>query len=159
MTGLATAQSPRTWRLPDVIMVYRPTRRDVDPETGQTTAQALWSQHRWQPGACWLWCERTGVEVTWIGPVSSSGMHADLYACRHCLYHLDQRVWDDQLRKSRPTPRARAPLQGRGRHRKNGPRGGGDEDMRCSCGSSNVQQIPETRDGAIYRCGDCGTEW
>lgn len=31
----------------------------------------------------------------------------------------------------------------------------------CSCGSSNVQEVPagETPDGARYRCGDCGCEW
>ncbi|WP_328749354.1 MULTISPECIES: hypothetical protein [unclassified Streptomyces] len=31
----------------------------------------------------------------------------------------------------------------------------------CSCGSSNVQDVPagETPDGARYRCGDCGCEW
>ncbi|WP_228022903.1 hypothetical protein [Streptomyces acidicola] len=36
--------------------------------------------------------------MTWIGPVRSSGMHAALYACRACLYELDQRVLEINMR-------------------------------------------------------------
>lgn len=79
--------------LPDPDVVSRPSRRDIDPATGEPTASALWDRHEWQPhGECWLWCGRTDVEVTWLGPVRSSGMHAALFACRACLYELDQRV-------------------------------------------------------------------
>ncbi|MFG2312057.1 hypothetical protein ACGFS9_25825 [Streptomyces sp. NPDC048566] len=37
--------------------------------------------------------------MTWIGPVRSSGMHAALYACRACLYELDQRVLEINMRE------------------------------------------------------------
>lgn len=113
------AQLSHPERLPDEILVYRPTRRDIDPETGQTTAAALESRHDWQSrGACWLWCERVDIEVTWIGSVTSSGMQADLYACRHCLFHLDQRVWYAQHLRDLPRPRAHGPPTPRGRHRR-----------------------------------------
>ncbi|MGW3662687.1 hypothetical protein [Streptomyces sp. NPDC005141] len=36
---------------------------------------------------------------SWIGPVRSSGMHAALYACRACLYELDQRVLEINMRE------------------------------------------------------------
>ncbi|WP_098007647.1 hypothetical protein [Streptomyces sp. sk226] len=85
--------------LPDSDVVLRPTRRDIDPSTGEPTAHALWDRHEWQPyGECWLWCGGQDVEGTWIGPVRSSGMHASLYACRPCLYELDQRVLDANIR-------------------------------------------------------------
>lgn len=85
--------------VPDQALVFRPTRRDVDPVTGDPTAEALWDRHDWQAhGECWLWCGRDDVEVTWIGPVRSSGMHAALHACRTCLYELDQRVLQTVMR-------------------------------------------------------------
>ncbi|MDP9950360.1 hypothetical protein J2S51_003114 [Streptomyces sp. DSM 41269] len=60
----------RTSPLPDPDVVFRPTRRDIDPSTGEPTAHALWDRHEWQSyGECWLWCGRQKVEVTWIGPV------------------------------------------------------------------------------------------
>ncbi|MFJ7180479.1 hypothetical protein ACIQXA_29745 [Streptomyces massasporeus] len=37
--------------------------------------------------------------MTWLGPVCSSGMHADLYSCRSCLYELDQRVLEANIRR------------------------------------------------------------
>jgi hypothetical protein len=86
--------------LPDPDVVYRPTRRDIDPASGEPTANALWDRHDWQAdGECWLWCGRRDVEVTWIGPVQSSGMHAAFMSCRACLYELDQRVLNANLRK------------------------------------------------------------
>ncbi|MBC3989618.1 hypothetical protein H8N00_12170 [Streptomyces sp. AC563] len=89
-----------TARLPESGVVFRPTRRDIDPSTGEPTAHALWDRHAWEPsGRCWLWCGRPDVEVTWIGPVCSSGMHADLYSCRSCLYELDQRVLESNIRR------------------------------------------------------------
>lgn len=65
-------------------------------------------------GECWLWCGRDDVEVTWIGPVRSSGMHASLYACRACLYELDQRVLETNIRQDTGTlPMNRGPVQSR----------------------------------------------
>lgn len=85
---------------PDRDVVFRPTRRDIDPVTGEPTAYALRDRHEWQThGECWLWCGRDDVEVTWIGPVRSSGMHAALFACRACLYELDQRVLEANMRQ------------------------------------------------------------
>ncbi|BBC95416.1 hypothetical protein HEP81_04410 [Streptomyces griseofuscus] len=85
--------------------VFRPTRRDIDPVTGEPTGNALWDRHEWQAhGACWLWCGRDDVEVTWIGPVRSSGMHAAIFACRACLYELDQRVLEANLRQDAAVP-------------------------------------------------------
>ncbi|MCG0064875.1 MULTISPECIES: hypothetical protein [Streptomyces] len=81
-------------------MVFRPTRRDIDPVTGEPTAYALWDRREWQAhGECRLWCGRDDDEVTWIGPVRSSGMHAALFACRACLYELDQRVLEATMRQ------------------------------------------------------------
>ncbi|PJJ03500.1 hypothetical protein BX264_3885 [Streptomyces sp. 2333.5] len=86
--------------LPDPDVVFRPTRRDINPATGELTAYALWDRHAWQPhGECWLWCGRDDVEVTWIGPVQSSGMHAAVFACRACLHELDQRVLQANMRR------------------------------------------------------------
>lgn len=85
---------------PERDVVFRPTRRDIDPVTGEPTAYVLWDRHEWQVhGECWLWSGRDDVEVTWIGPVRSSGMHAALFACRACLYELDQRVLEANLRQ------------------------------------------------------------
>ncbi|MYT31782.1 MULTISPECIES: hypothetical protein [unclassified Streptomyces] len=107
--------------LPDPDVVFRPTRRDVDPATGEPATSSLWDRHQWQPqGECWLWCGRDDIEVTWIGPVRSSGMHAALYACRACLYQLDQRVLDANMRKDAsalPANRA-ARFPKAGRHRR-----------------------------------------
>ncbi len=97
---------------PDV--VFRPTRRDIDPATGELTAYALWDRHGWEPsGECWLWCGRHGVEVTWIGPVLSSGMHAALYSCRACLYELDQRVLQANVRQDLALPQVDGPRPSR----------------------------------------------
>lgn len=106
-------------------LTFRPTRRDIDPETGEASAQALWDRHHWARGACWLWCGERDIEVTWLGPVQSSGMHADFYGCRGCLYLLDQLVLRTTLAKDRathsPTPGpaelSTAPA-GAGRHRR-----------------------------------------
>jgi hypothetical protein len=116
MSRYALRPSP----LPDPDVVFQPTRRDIDPATGEPTAYALWDRHEWQPhGACWLWCGLDDVEVTWIGPVQSSGMHAAVFACRACLYELDQRVLEANLRKDASAlPANRAPRPpASGRHR------------------------------------------
>ncbi|MEU6351032.1 hypothetical protein ABZ896_17115 [Streptomyces sp. NPDC047072] len=90
-------------------MVFRPTRRDIDPVTRLPTESALWDRHEWLSyGECWLWCGRDDVEVTWIGAVRSSGLHAALYACRACLYELDQRVLEINMHQdtgARPSSR------------------------------------------------------
>ncbi|GAA1910879.1 hypothetical protein [Streptantibioticus ferralitis] len=96
-----TALELRPARLPEADAVFRPTRRDIDPATGQPEARALWDCHDWQIGECWLWCGRARIDVTWIDPAQSSGMHADMYACRTCLYQLDQRVLLANLRRDR----------------------------------------------------------
>lgn len=94
-----------TTTLPDPDVVFRPTRRDIDPVTGEPTAHALWDRHAWESsGECWLWCGRHDIEVTWIGPVCSSGMHAALYSCRACLYELDQRVLASNMRQDAASP-------------------------------------------------------
>lgn len=91
--------------LPDPGVVFRPTRRDIDPITREPNDYALWDRHQWQAsGECWLWCGRDDVGVTWIGPVRSSGLHAALYACRACLYELDQRVLEINMRQDAGTP-------------------------------------------------------
>ncbi|WP_369186551.1 hypothetical protein [Streptomyces sp. R08] len=96
-------------------MVFRPTRRDIDPVTQQPTEYALWDRHEWLTrGECWLWCGRDNVEVTWIGPVQSSGMHAAFYVCRACLYELDQRVLETNMRLDTDvSPAERGPVHTR----------------------------------------------
>ncbi|MTE22207.1 hypothetical protein F0L17_24525 [Streptomyces sp. TRM43335] len=47
---------------------------------------------RWVVGDCWLWCERIGTAVTWLGPVISWGTHAPLYACDDCIGRLEEQV-------------------------------------------------------------------
>ena len=92
--------SLRPTPLPDPDVVFRPTCRDIDPVTRQPTEHALWDRHEWPAhGECWLWCGRDDVEVTWIGPVQSSGMYAAFYVCRACLYELDQRVLETNIRQ------------------------------------------------------------
>ncbi|GAA2392581.1 hypothetical protein GCM10010420_16460 [Streptomyces glaucosporus] len=46
----------------------------------------------WVLGDCWLWCRRTGTAVTWLGPVTSWGTHAPLYACEECIRRLEEQV-------------------------------------------------------------------
>ena len=46
----------------------------------------------WDTGDCWLWCERTGVPVLWLGPVQWMGHTAPLYACAPCVHHLEGKV-------------------------------------------------------------------
>ncbi|MFI6542960.1 hypothetical protein ACIBO9_06905 [Streptomyces prunicolor] len=101
--------------LPDPDVVFRPTRRDIDPVTRQPTEYALWDRHEWLTrGECWLWCGRDDVEVTWIGPVQSSGMHAAFYVCRACLYELDQRVLETNMREDTSVlPTSRRPAHSR----------------------------------------------
>ncbi|MGW2259618.1 hypothetical protein ACWCXE_17555 [Streptomyces sp. NPDC001780] len=43
----------------------------------------------WVVGACWLYCRRQNVTVSWLGPVWSSGAHAPLFACSDCITELD----------------------------------------------------------------------
>lgn len=47
----------------------------------------------WVSGTCWLYCRRSDVSVTWIGPVVSSGMQAPLHGCAMCIAELDHMVW------------------------------------------------------------------
>jgi hypothetical protein len=43
-------------------------------------------------GDCWLWCERTGVPVLYLGPVQVDGQHAPFYACEPCVDRLTRRA-------------------------------------------------------------------
>ena len=85
------------------------------PSPGNTPRYALWDRREWLPsGECWLWCGRDDVEVTWIGPVQSSGMHAAFYVCRACLYELDQRVLETNMREDTSVlPTSRRPAHSR----------------------------------------------
>lgn len=99
--------------LPGPDVGFRPTCRDIDPVTREPTDDALWDRHERQVrGECWLWCGCDDVEMTWIGPVRLSGMHAALYACRACLYELDQRVWRPTCARTRAPCRFAADLPG-----------------------------------------------
>ncbi|MEJ8654696.1 hypothetical protein WKI65_43360 [Streptomyces sp. MS1.AVA.3] len=42
-------------------------------------------ERQWATGDCWLWCQRTGVWVLWLGPVQWEGQHAPLLACEPCV--------------------------------------------------------------------------
>lgn len=47
----------------------------------------------WITGTCWLYCRRSNVTVTWIGPVVSSGAQAPLHGRAMCIAELDHMVW------------------------------------------------------------------
>lgn len=49
-------------------------------------------QRQWVNGDCWLWCERTGVLVLWLGPVQWEGQHAPLHACESCIHRLEAKA-------------------------------------------------------------------
>ncbi|OYP13199.1 hypothetical protein CFC35_00635 [Streptomyces sp. FBKL.4005] len=42
----------------------------------------------WTTGDCWLGCERTGVQVLWLGPIQWDGWTAPFMACAPCLDRL-----------------------------------------------------------------------
>nr|WP_254878534.1 hypothetical protein [Streptomyces sp. NA04227] len=42
----------------------------------------------WTTGECWLYCERSGVSVLWVGPIQEDGQSAPIYACEDCLNRL-----------------------------------------------------------------------
>ncbi|MGW2539836.1 hypothetical protein ACWC5I_02960 [Kitasatospora sp. NPDC001574] len=68
----------------------------------------------WEPGACWLYCERLGVPVLWIGPVTAvGGISAPLFACMDCLTRLWHKAVEHM--RSRDAPSVKS-LQGGGRH-------------------------------------------
>ncbi|MFG2225406.1 hypothetical protein [Streptomyces sp. NPDC048644] len=47
---------------------------------------------QWTTGDCWLWCQRTGVQVLWLGPVQWDGQHAALHACEACIHHVENKL-------------------------------------------------------------------
>ncbi|MFJ5227424.1 hypothetical protein [Streptomyces sp. NPDC088400] len=61
--------------------------------TGVAVSEAIpplpGGKREWVVGACWLYCRREGVTVSWVGPVWSSGAHAPLFACSDCITELD----------------------------------------------------------------------
>ncbi len=65
---------------------------------------------QWHPGRCWLWCRRTRLPVTWIGPVQLRGAHVPMYACAQCLDALEALAWSELLRKD---ARATTPMNPR----------------------------------------------
>ncbi|GAA1902238.1 hypothetical protein GCM10009716_10130 [Streptomyces sodiiphilus] len=46
----------------------------------------------WTTGACWMGCQRTAVEVRWIGPARFNGPYGlidtKLFACADCIDRL-----------------------------------------------------------------------
>ncbi|MFE0763661.1 hypothetical protein [Streptomyces smyrnaeus] len=42
----------------------------------------------WTLGECWLYCERDGVLVLWVGPLQEDGQTAPIFACADCLNRL-----------------------------------------------------------------------
>lgn len=50
-------------------------------------------RREWMVGECWLYCERSGVPVLWLGPVQEDGCTAHLYACVDCLARLRGKLW------------------------------------------------------------------
>ncbi|GAA0636650.1 hypothetical protein GCM10009535_11180 [Streptomyces thermocarboxydovorans] len=56
------ATTLRPVRLLEADAVFRPSRRDIDPETGEPDVHALWDRHEWHLGAGWLWCDREDIE-------------------------------------------------------------------------------------------------
>ncbi|MFD8774451.1 hypothetical protein [Streptomyces sp. NPDC059916] len=46
------------------------------------------SRREWMTGECWLYCERSGVLVLYVGPLQEDGQHAPIYACEDCLNRL-----------------------------------------------------------------------
>lgn len=48
---------------------------------------------KWSVGECWLYCERDGVHVLWLGPVQENGSSAPFYTCADCLDRLRTKFW------------------------------------------------------------------
>ena len=61
-----------------------------------------WDRPGWVSGMCWLYCRRDGIPVFWIGPATSSGIQAPMYACETCLAELDEMVWQHVTEKDAP---------------------------------------------------------
>lgn len=64
---------------------------------GGRSSERPWSARAWDrpgrgAGMCWLYCRRTGIPVFWIGPATSAGTQASMYACETCLAELDAMV-------------------------------------------------------------------
>ncbi|MGW7294934.1 hypothetical protein ACWGIB_21395 [Streptomyces xiamenensis] len=70
-------------RLPDLIHA---DDRPVPPRLGDG-----WD---WVLGRCWLWCANRHTWVLWLGPASTTGHHASLYACEHCVDRLHHTIID-----------------------------------------------------------------
>lgn len=63
---------------------------------------------RWETGMCWLYCRRTNVPVTWLGPAVFNGMHAPLHACEQCIAELEYLIWSYFVSDDRGSPNAPA---------------------------------------------------
>jgi len=47
---------------------------------------------QWWTGTCWLWCERDGVLVMWLGEARTEAESAPVYACGPCVERLAAKV-------------------------------------------------------------------
>ncbi|GAA2365488.1 hypothetical protein N0X72_20850 [Streptomyces carpaticus] len=70
-------------RLPDLIHA---DDRPVPPRLGDGAD--------WVLGRCWLWCANRYTWVLWLGPASTTGHHASLYACESCVDRLHHTIID-----------------------------------------------------------------
>lgn len=49
--------------------------------------------HPWERGLCWLYCRRDGVDVLFLGDVSTPNGRSALYGCGDCVAELSEMVW------------------------------------------------------------------
>ncbi|WP_432743719.1 hypothetical protein H7827_07785 [Streptomyces sp. JH002] len=70
-------------RLPDLTHA---DDRPVPPRLGDSSD--------WVLGRCWLWCANRHTWVLWLGPASTTGHHASLYACERCVDRLHHTIID-----------------------------------------------------------------
>jgi hypothetical protein len=60
--------------------------------------------NEWEFGDCWLYCERRGLPVLWVGAAQNDGAAAPMYACASCLQRLTDRIHAHfRKRDKRPT--------------------------------------------------------
>ncbi|MET7899920.1 hypothetical protein ABZS86_00015 [Streptomyces sp. NPDC005355] len=46
----------------------------------------------------WARCDRTDLDVTAMGTLEGWGVRAEIHACRACVFHLDQLLWQMVMR-------------------------------------------------------------
>ncbi|MDY0811474.1 hypothetical protein [Kitasatospora purpeofusca] len=88
---LLPAAAPTAVPLVDVAL---PPRALVDLAWGERTQPPVpGDENPWFVGFCWLYCDRTGLLVMPIGPVSTATTTVTMYACARCITYLDNLVW------------------------------------------------------------------